>query len=124
MGDEFVKLGPEAAAELVRSRVGEVPCVISFDIDVIEPGECPGSGVPEPGTTNSIPLPGTDELSGGMRSRELFTFLRGLRGVNCIGGEVNEFTPTYDIHEVTGHCCAQAAYEIMCLALDNVEPTK
>ena len=54
-----------------------------------------------------------------MRCRELFTFLRGLRGLNVIGGEVNEFTPEYDSNEVTAHACAQGAYEIMCLALDK-----
>ena len=59
--------------------------------------------------------------SGGMYSRELFTFLRALKGIDVIGGEVNEFTPNYDSNEVTAHACAQGAYEIMCLALDNVE---
>ena len=56
-----------------------------------------------------------------MRCRELFTFLCALKGINVIGGEVNEFTPEYDSNEVTAHACAQGAYEIMCLALDNVE---
>jgi len=107
--DEFVREGPESAAKIVKARVGNKPCVVSFDIDVIEPGECPGIGFPEPG---------------GMRSRELFTFLQGLKGINCIGGEVCEFTPEYDANEVTAHCCAQGAYEIMCLALNNVEPTE
>jgi len=107
--DEFVREGPESAAKIVKARVGNRPCVVSFDIDVIEPGECPGIGFPEPG---------------GMRSRELYAFLRGLRGVNCIGGEVCEFTPEYDSNEVTAHCCAQGAWEIMCLALENVEPTE
>lgn len=107
--EEFAEQGPVAAAEVVKARVGDMPCVISFDIDVMEPGECPGIGFPEPG---------------GMTSRELFTFLRALRGINCIGGEVCEFTPEYDSNEVTAHCCAQGAYEIMCLALENVEPTE
>ena len=60
-------------------------------------------------------------IAGGMRCRELFSFLRALKGINVIGGEVNEFTPEYDSNEVTAHACAQGAYEIMCLALDNVE---
>jgi len=106
--EEFVEEGPKSAAKIVKARVGNMPCVISFDVDVLEPGECPGIGFPEPG---------------GMRSRELFAFLRELRGINCIGGEVCEFTPNYDTNEVTAHCCAQGAYEIMCLALENVEPT-
>jgi len=109
MLDEFINEGPESAAKIVKARVGNNPCVISFDVDVLEPGECPGIGFPEPG---------------GMRSRELFQFLRSLRGINCIGGEVCEFTPEYDTNEVTAHCCAQGAYEIMCLALENVEPTE
>lgn len=107
--EEFAEQGPVAAAQVVKDRVGDMPCVISFDIDVMEPGECPGIGFPEPG---------------GMTSRELFTFLRALRGINCLGGEVCEFTPEYDSNEVTAHCCAQGAYEIMCLALENVEPTE
>lgn len=105
--DEFVQKGPEAVAEIMKERIGDdTPTIISFDVDVLEPGECPGIGFPEPG---------------GMRCRELFTFLRGLRGLNIIGGEVNEFTPEYDSNEVTAHACAQGAYEIMCLALDKYD---
>jgi len=104
--EDFVEKGPAAVAEIVKERIGDAPTIISFDVDVLEPGECPGIGFPEPG---------------GMRCRELFTFLRALRGLNVIGGEVCEFTPEYDSNEVTAHACAQGAYEIMCLALDNVE---
>merc|ERR1719348_1883042 len=104
--DEFVEMGPVEAAKLVKERVGDRRCIVSFDIDVLEPGECPGIGFPEPG---------------GMRSRELFKFLRELKGVKCIGGEVCEFTPEYDSNGVTAHACAQGAYEIMCLALNDVK---
>ena len=45
-----------------------------------------------------------------MRCRELFAFLRALKGINVIGGEVNEFTPEYDSNEVTAHACAQGAW--------------
>ena len=104
--DEFVEKGPVEVASIIKERIGDTPTIISFDVDVLEPGECPGIGFPEPG---------------GMRCRELFTFLRSLTGLTVIGGEVNEFTPEYDSNEVTAHACAQAAYEIMCLALNNVE---
>ena len=120
--DEFVEKGPVEAANIVKERIGEdTPTIISFDVDVLEPGECPGIGFPEPGDriiTDISPMFGI----GGMRCRELFTFLRSLRGLNVIGGEINEFTPEYDSNEVTAHACAQAAYEIMCLALHNQEP--
>jgi len=104
--EDFVEKGPLEVAQIVKERIGDAPTIISFDVDVLEPGECPGIGFPEPG---------------GMRCRELFSFLRALKGLNVIGGEVNEFTPEYDSNEVTAHACAQGAYEIMCLALDNVE---
>ena len=71
--DEFVEMGPVEAAKLVKERVGDRRCIVSFDIDVLEPGECPGIGFPEPG---------------GMRSKEFFKFLRELKGVKCISGEV------------------------------------
>jgi len=104
--DDFVEKGPVEVANIVKERIGDAKAIISFDVDVLEPGECPGIGFPEPG---------------GMRCRELFTFLRALKGIDVIGGEVNEFTPEYDSNEVTAHACAQSAYEIMCLALDNIE---
>ena len=48
--DEFVQKGPEGAAEIVKERIGDdTPTIISFDVDVLEPGECPGIGFPEPG---------------------------------------------------------------------------
>merc|ERR1719347_1654270 len=92
--DDFTAMGPLVAAQKVKDRVGDRPCVISLDVDVLEPGECPGIGFPEPG---------------GMRSRELLKFMRGLKGVKCLGGEVCEFTPEYDSNQVTAHACAQGA---------------
>ena len=57
-----------------------------------------------------------------MRNRELMTFLRKLRGLNIMGGAIVEYTPDYDPTNSTALMAAQAAYEIMALALDNVEP--
>ena len=47
--DEFVEHGPTVAARIVKERAGDLPTIISFDVDVLEPGECPGIGFPEPG---------------------------------------------------------------------------
>ena len=47
--DDFVQKGPEEVAEIVKERIGDAPTIISFDVDVLEPGECPGIGFPEPG---------------------------------------------------------------------------
>ena len=51
--DEFVEHGPEEAARIVKERAGDLPTIISFDVDVLEPGECPGIGFPEPGVCNN-----------------------------------------------------------------------
>ena len=48
--DEFVRKGPEEVAKIVKERIGyDTPTIISFAVDVLEPGECPGMGFPEPG---------------------------------------------------------------------------
>ena len=56
-----------------------------------------------------------------MRNRELLSFLRALRGLNLMGGAVVEYTPDFDPASTTALMASQAAYEIMALALDNVE---
>ena len=57
-----------------------------------------------------------------MTTRELLRFLRALRGLNVIGGEVVELSPEYDRSNVSALVAANSAYEIMCLALNNVNP--
>jgi len=104
--DEFDQIGAKDAAAIVKERIGDVPCVIIFDLDVMDTSDCPGVGFPTPG---------------GMRNRELMTFLRELRGLNIMGGSIVEYTPDYDPTDSTAMMASQAAYEIMALALDNVE---
>jgi len=104
--DEFDKIGAKGAATLTKERIGDDPCVIILDLDVMDTSDCPGVGFPTPG---------------GMRNRELMNFLRALRGLNIMGGAIVEYTPDYDPTDSTAMMASQAAYEIMALALDNVE---
>jgi agmatinase len=104
--DEFEEIGPKEAAAKTKERIGDDPCVIIFDLDVMDTSDCPGVGFPTPG---------------GMRNRELMTFLRELKGLNIMGGNVVEYTPDFDPTLSTAMMASQAAYEIMALALDNVE---
>ena len=119
--DMFVDIGPVEAARRVREQIGDTPTIVSVDMDVLEPVECPGVSFTE---------------AGGMTCRELFRFLRALKGLNVIGGEVSqtsvastshdvslqvcELTPEYDLSDVSAQVAATAGYEIMCLALNNV----
>ena len=102
----FDEIGPKGAAQITKERIGDEPCVIILDLDVMDTSDCPGVGFPTPG---------------GMRNRELMTFLRELRGLNIMGGAVVEYTPDFDPANSTALIASQAAYEIMALALDNVE---
>ena len=72
----------------------------------MDTSDCPGVCFPTPG---------------GMRNRQLMTFLRALRALNIMGGAIVEYTPDYDPTDSTATMASQAAYEIMALALDNVE---
>ena len=123
--DEFDKIGPKGAADVTLERIGNSPCVIILDLDVMDTSDCPGVGFPTPGFGRfSFPLLNFTNVSGGMRNRELLSFLRALRGLNLMGGAVVEYTPDFDPASTTALMASQAAYEIMALALDNVEAEK
>jgi arginase family enzyme len=81
-------------------RVGEGPTYISFDVDSLDPVYAPGTGTPE---------------IGGLTTREAQALLRGLRGLNLIGGDVVEVAPPFDPTGNTALVGATIMYEILCL---------
>ena len=54
--DEFDKIGPKGAAILTMERVGDSPCVIILDLDVMDTSDCPGVGFPTPGFVRPFPF--------------------------------------------------------------------
>ena len=86
----------------VRQRVGDRPVYISVDVDVMDPSHAPGTGTPE---------------AGGLTSRELLTILRGLDGLQIVGGDVVEVAPPYDVAEVTGVAAAHIVYTLIGLVV-------
>ncbi len=76
--DEFASLGVERVIEEARRVVGDGPTYISFDVDGLDPAYAPGTGTPE---------------IGGLTTLEAQRLLRGLRGLNLIGGDVVEVAP-------------------------------
>ena len=69
-----------------------------MDIDVLDPAHAPGTGTPE---------------VAGLTTRELFSVLRRLKGLNIVGADVVEVAPAYDQAGVTGLAAAHAAWEIL-----------
>ncbi|ETN39704.1 agmatinase [Cyphellophora europaea CBS 101466] len=98
--DDIDALKPEGIAELIMQRIGrDVPCYVSVDIDVLDPGLAPGTGTPEPG---------------GWTTRELIRILRGIEDLNVVGADVVEVAPSYDGRgEETSLAAAQVVYEIV-----------
>ena len=98
--DDIDDIGVKGVVNSIMERVGtEVPVYLSVDIDVIDPGMAPGTGTPEPG---------------GWTTRELIRILRGIEGLNIVGGDIVEVSPAYDgAAETTGLAAAQIAYEIL-----------
>ncbi|MDF3933817.1 agmatinase [Pseudomonas citronellolis] len=98
--DEFDSLGVAGVVELARQVVGDGPTYLSFDVDGLDPAFAPGTGTPE---------------AGGLSMREALALLRGLRGLDLVGGDVVEVAPDLDPSGCTALNGATLMFEILCL---------
>ena len=98
--EEVTALGIAAVIKKARTVVGDGRTYISFDVDSLDPGFAPGTGTPE---------------VGGLLPREALQILRGLGGVNIVGGDVVEIAPQYDPTTNTAQIAAQVLFELLCL---------
>ena len=99
--EEAAAMGMPAVIERVKAVLGDGPTYVSFDIDSVDPGFAPGTGTPE---------------VGGLMPREVLEILRGVNGINVVGGDVVEVAPQYDATSNTAHVAAQVLFELLCLA--------
>ena len=107
--DEFTDLGVEGVIAEARKVVGDAPTYISFDVDGIDPVYTPGTGTPE---------------IGGITTVEALRLLRGLRGLNLVGGDVVEVAPPFDQTGNTALVGASLMFEILCLLAESVDARK
>ena len=98
--EEIERIGLAALVETTRRVVGNGATYLSFDIDSLDPAYAPGTGTPE---------------IGGLTTREAQAILRGLKGINLVGGDVVEVAPQYDATTNTAHAGAQMLFEILSL---------
>ena len=101
--DEFSSLGVDKVIEEARKVVGEGRTYISFDVDGLDPVYAPGTGTPE---------------VGGITTLEAQQLLRGLKGLNLIGGDVVEVAPPFDNTGNTALVGATMMFEILSLIAD------
>jgi guanidinopropionase len=98
--EEFTELGVDAVIAEARRVVGDGPTYISFDVDGLDPVYAPGTGTPE---------------VGGLTTIEAQKLLRGLRGLDIVGGDVVEVSPPFDPSGNTALVGATMMYEILCI---------
>ncbi|WP_377290496.1 agmatinase [Rhizobium sp. SG2393] len=98
--EEVTGMGIPAIIEKAKAIVGDGPTYLSFDIDSLDPSFAPGTGTPE---------------IGGLTTREVLELVRGLKGLNLVGGDVVEVAPQYDSTTNTAHAGAQVLFEILSL---------
>ncbi|WP_342643883.1 agmatinase [Rhodoligotrophos ferricapiens] len=103
--EEVGELGLDAVIKRARAVAGDGPTYISFDIDSLDPAFAPGTGTPE---------------VGGLTTSEALRLLRGLIGLNIVGGDVVEVAPQYDANSITAQAGAQMLFELLCLATRTV----
>lgn len=98
---ELQHLTADQFGDLVRTRVGNLPAFLSFDIDFFDPAFAPGTGTPE---------------VGGPSSAQGLPFLRALTGIDFRAFDCVEVAPAYDSGEITALLAANACYEMISLA--------
>jgi agmatinase len=99
--DELRALPPQQYAELVHDKVGDRPVFLSFDVDFLDPAFAPGTGTPE---------------IAGFSTAEAVGYLRALRGVDLVGCDVVEVSPSYDgPGQQTALAAANVLWELLAL---------
>ncbi len=98
--ETVAEMGIAAVVAQARAVVGDGPVYLSFDIDALDPAFAPGTGTPE---------------IGGLTTREAQAILRGLKGIDIVGGDLVEVAPQYDATTNTAHAGAQMLFEILSL---------
>ena len=84
----------------IRTRVGDAPVYLSYDIDSLDPAYAPGTGTVE---------------IGGLTTVQALEIVRGCAGLNLVGGDLVEVSPPYDPSGNTALIGANLLYEMLCV---------
>lgn len=103
--EEAFELGTDGVIAEARRVVGDGPTYVSFDIDSLDPVYAPGTGTPE---------------IGGLTTFDAQRMIRGLRGLNLVGGDVVEVSPPFDMSGGTAHAAMTIMFEILCVLAEAV----
>ena len=90
--------GPEETVQQIKEILGNNPTYLTWDIDALDPAYAPGTGTP---------------VWGGLTSAQAAAMLRGLAGINIMGGDVVEVSPPFDTTGATAVAGAHVVTEIL-----------
>jgi guanidinopropionase len=107
--EEYTDMGIEAVIAEARRVVGDGKTYISFDVDALDPVYAPGTGTPE---------------IGGITTYDALQMIRGLRGLNLVGGDVVEVSPPFDMSGNTALVAVTIMFEILCLLAEHSSQRK
>lgn len=102
--EELSARGVEDVLAEAKTIVADSPTYVSFDIDSIDPSMAPGTGTPE---------------IGGLTSLQAQQLIRGLRGLNIVGGDVVEVSPPFDLGNITSVAGATIMFELLCTVAER-----
>ncbi|MGB0425406.1 MAG: agmatinase [Paracoccaceae bacterium] len=91
---------PSDIAQKIKGILGDHPTYLTFDIDCLDPAFAPGTGTP---------------VWGGLSSGQAAIILRDIAGINLIGGDIVEVSPTFDPTGATAVAGAHVAMELIAL---------
>ena len=103
---EMHNTGLPTVLDRIRSRLGDGPAYLSFDIDFVDPAFAPGTGTPE---------------VGGFSSAQSLELVRGLSGLNFVGYDLVEVMPSYDPAGITSLLAANIVYEFISLIAQHTQ---
>ncbi len=84
---ELHAISYEEAAKRIRDKVGNMPTLVTFDIDFLDPAYAPGTGTP---------------VTGGFSCYDAMMILEtALPGLNIVGADLVEVEPFFDPCEIT-----------------------
>jgi len=101
--EELYESGVKAIVAEARRVTGDGPTYVSFDVDGLDPVYASGTGTPE---------------VGGFSTLEAQLMIRGLRGLDLVGGDVVEVAPPFDPSGNTALVGASMMFEILCVVAE------
>lgn len=102
---ELHVMGIDAAAKIIKEQVGDAPCIVTFDIDFLDPAAAPGTGTP---------------VVGGFTSAYGMELIRkAITGLDVKGFDLVEVMEDYDPGHITALTAAHLIVQFLCVLANN-----